>query len=189
MSDTSEANPTEVKVDDVTVDLVQGDITKQNDFDAVVNAANAELRTGGGVAGAIHRAAGPGLAAETAPKAPIRPGQAVITSGHDLPNPWVIHTLGPVYGQDEPSDQYLTDCYRHSLERAEEKALESVAFPAVSTGAFGYPMEAAAEIALATVLEKAAHLESVRRIRFVLYDQRALDVHTRVLERLRSRGS
>ena len=86
----------------VSVECVRGDITSQEDVAAIVNAANAELRSGGGVAGAIHRAAGPGLAREARPLAPISPGEAVITGAHDLPNRYVIHTLGPVYGQDRP---------------------------------------------------------------------------------------
>ena len=87
------------------IELKTGDITEQDDLDAVVNAANAELAPGGGVAGALHRAAGPGLAEEAAPMAPIEPGEAVITGAHDLPNDYVIHCLGPVYGRDEPSDE------------------------------------------------------------------------------------
>ncbi|CAN0229748.1 unnamed protein product, partial [Chrysoparadoxa australica] len=121
-------------------------------MDAVVNAANAQLMIGGGVAGAIHRAAGKGLAEECAPLAPIAPGEAVITSGHNLPNPYVIHCLGPVYGRDEPADRLLADCYRNALRLAEENELKSLAFPAISTGAFGYPLRAATEIAVATVL-------------------------------------
>lgn len=166
----------------VTLELVTGDITRQDDFDAIVNAANARLRTGGGVAGAIHRAAGPGLEEETRPLAPIRPGQAVITSGHRLPNAYVIHCLGPVYGRDEPADDLLAACYREALARAEENGLRSVAFPAISTGAFGYPMEDAARVALRTVLEVVPELESVERIRFVLYDRAALEAHEAALD-------
>ncbi|MFO7893661.1 MAG: macro domain-containing protein [Longimicrobiales bacterium] len=169
----------------VRLELTAGDITAQDDFDAIVNAANAQLRIGGGVAGAIHRAAGPGLEEETGPLAPIEPGEAVITSGHDLPNPHVIHCLGPVYGRDEPSDELLASCYREALRLAEENGLESVAFPALSTGAFGYPMGEAAEVALGTVVEELSELESVRRIRFVLYDDDALETHATALDALR----
>ena len=165
----------------VTVECRVGDIARQDDLEAVVNAANAELRTGGGVAGALHRAAGPGLAGEARPLAPIRPGEAVVTSGHDLPNRWVIHCLGPVYGRDEPADARLRSCYEEALDRAEEKEVRSVAFPALSTGAFGYPMEEAARIALETVVARAPTLEHVRRVRFVLYDRAALDAHARAL--------
>ncbi len=136
------------KIGGTTIDCVRGDITKQLQFDAIVNAANAQLRIGGGVAGAIHRAAGPGLEREAAPLGPITPGDAVITGGHDLPNRYVIHCLGPVYGRDEPSEQLLAACYRNALRLADERGIESIVFPAISTGAFGYPMDAAARVAL-----------------------------------------
>lgn len=150
----------------------------------MVNAANAQLRTGGGVAGAIHRAAGPGLERESRPLAPIRPGAAVITGGHGLPNPHVIHCLGPVWGWDEPADELLASCYRHALRLAEETGLASVAFPAISTGAFGFPLERAAGIALRTAADEAPRLQHVRRIRFLLHGETDLDVHRRVLAAL-----
>ena len=165
----------------VTVECVRGDITSQEDVVAIVNAANAELRSGGGVAGAIHRAAGPGLEEEARPLAPIRPGQAVITGGHDLPNRYVIHALGPVYGRDRPEAEVLAKCYRHSLALAEEHGIDSVAFPAISTGVFGYPVEEAARVSLGTVMEESEHLKSVRLVRFVLFGEEDLEVHERVL--------
>jgi O-acetyl-ADP-ribose deacetylase len=168
----------------VTVECVQGDITSQEDVVAIVNAANAELRSGGGVAGAIHRAAGPGLEEEARPLAPIRPGQAVITGGHDLPNRYVIHALGPVYGRDRPEAEVLAKCYRHSLALAEEHGIDSVAFPAISTGVFGYPVEEAARASLGTVMEETEHLKSVRLVRFVLFGEEDLEVHERVLSEL-----
>jgi O-acetyl-ADP-ribose deacetylase len=168
-------------VSGVTVECVRGDITSQEDVAAIVNAANAELRSGGGVAGAIHRAAGPGLAEEARPLAPIEPGEAVITGGHDLPNRYVIHTLGPVYGQDRPEAELLAGSYRNSLALAEEYGIESVAFPAISTGVFGYPVEEAARIALGTVVVEAENLRSVRLIRFVLFGEKDFEVHERVL--------
>jgi len=168
----------------VTVECVRGDITSQEDVVAIVNAANAELRSGGGVAGAIHRAAGPGLEEEARPLAPIRPGQAVITSGHDLPNRYVIHALGPVYGRDRPEAEVLAKCYRHSLALAEEHGIDSVAFPAISTGVFGYPVEEAARASLGTVMEETEHLKSVRLVRFVLFGDEDLEVHERVLSEL-----
>jgi O-acetyl-ADP-ribose deacetylase len=171
----------------VRVECVQGDITAQEDVAAIVNAANAELRSGGGVAGAIHRAAGPGLAREARQLAPISPGEAVITGAHDLPNRYVIHTLGPVYGQDRPEAELLANCYRNSLALAEEKGLDSVAFPAISTGIFGYPVEEAARVALGTVVEEAERLESVRLIRFVLFGENDLEVHERVLSETEGR--
>ncbi|MEQ8799248.1 MAG: macro domain-containing protein [Salinisphaeraceae bacterium] len=173
-----------VKAENLTIDCEVGDIAAQTDMDAVVNAANAQLMIGGGVAGAIHRAAGKGLAAECAPLAPIAPGEAVITSGHNLPNPHVIHCLGPVYGRDEPADRLLADCYRNALRLAEENELKSLAFPAISTGAFGYPLRAATGIAVATVLEAAPGLHSVRQIRFCLFSDGDYDVYAEVLRTL-----
>src|SRR6056297_1235159 len=103
------------EISGITVECLIGDIASQGDMNAVVNAANAQLRTGGGVAGAIHRAAGPGLEEECRPLAPIQPGEAVITGAHGLPNRAVIHCLGPVYGRDEPADELLAQCYRSAL--------------------------------------------------------------------------
>jgi O-acetyl-ADP-ribose deacetylase len=171
-----EAGMSRANVHGVTVECVRGDIAGQPGIDAVVNAANAWLRPGGGVAGAIHRAAGPGLEEECRPLAPIRPGEAVITGGHRLPNRYVIHCLGPVYGRDEPSDLLLASCYRNALRRAEEKGLASIAFPAISTGVFGYPMGEAAEVALSTVVEEAPRLASVKLVRFVLFSPSDLEV-------------
>jgi O-acetyl-ADP-ribose deacetylase (regulator of RNase III) len=167
-----------------SLEIVQGDITAQPDVEAIVNAANAQLMPGGGVAGAIHRAAGPELAEACRPLAPIRPGQAVITPGFRLPNRYVIHVLGPVYGHDEPSDALLAAAYRNALDLADAHSLRSIAFPAISTGAFGFPLEAAARIALQTILEEGPKLQHLRLVRFVLFDARALQVHERVLEEL-----
>lgn len=166
----------------VTIECVQGDIVRQDDLDAIVNAANAQLRSGGGVAGAIHRAAGPGLEQECAPLAPIRPGQAVITGAHELPNRHVIHCLGPVYGMDEPADELLAACYSNALTLAEEHGLRSIGLPALSTGAFGYPMEAAARVAFDTIGQRAAELNSLRLIRFVLFSDRDQALHAGILE-------
>jgi O-acetyl-ADP-ribose deacetylase (regulator of RNase III) len=171
-------------VSGVTVEVVAGNIAKQKDMEAVVNAANAWLRPGGGVAGAIHRAAGPGLEKECRPMAPIRPGEAVISGACNLPNRYVIHCLGPVYGRDKPEDELLASCYRRALELAEEKGIESVAFPAISTGAFGYPLEAATEVAFRTIREMIPRLKHVKHIRFVLHGQDALSVHEKYLNRL-----
>ena len=171
----------ERRIGDVVLQLDVGDITQQIDFDAVVNAANAQLQPGGGVAGAIHRAAGPGLAKECAPLAPISPGECVVTDGYGLPNPRVIHCLGPVYGSDEPAAVLLADCYRKALVLADEDGLTSVAFPAISTGAFGYPPEKAARVALGTITEAAAELGNVKVVRIVLYSARDLEVHEEAL--------
>jgi len=171
-------------VDGVRIEVIQGDITSQGDVNAIVNAANAQLESGGGVAGAIHQAASSGLVEEARPLAPIQPGEAVVTAGYDLPNRYVIHTLGPVYGSDEPEAELLADCYRNSLGLAEERDIDSLAFPALSTGAFGYPLEEATEVALSTVVEEAQKLQNVRLIRFVLFSEEDLEVYERVLSKL-----
>src|SRR5690606_33187932 len=111
-------------------------------------------------------------------------GQAVITGGHRLPNAHVIHCLGPVYGVDEPSAELLASCYRNALLLADREGLASVAFPAISTGAFGYPAGEAADVALRTVAETATELRSVSLVRFVLFDRRSLEVHEQALDRL-----
>lgn len=164
----------------VELEFVTGDIASQFDIQAVVNAANAQLRIGGGVAGAIHRAAGPELEKECRPLAPISPGEAVITSGHQLPNEYVIHCLGPVYGHDKPEDELLSNCYENALNLAEENKIESIAFPAISTGAFGYPIEDATEVAIDTILEMLSELEKIKTLRFVLYRKKDLEVYKKV---------
>ena len=161
----------------ITLECVQGNIADQGEMEAIVNAANAWLLPGGGVAGAIHRFAGPGLEKECRPLAPIQPGEAVVTGGHNLSNKHVIHCLGPVYGKDEPADIFLADCYRNALRVAEEYGIRSVAFPAISTGIFGYPVEEAAQIALKTVVETLPGLSSVNHIRFVLFSKADLHLY------------
>lgn len=168
--------------DGVQLELIQGDIVKQPGFDAVVNAANAELAPGGGVAGAIHEAAGPALADECRPLAPIAVGEAVLTDGHDLPNPHVVHVLGPRYGQDNPSDELLAKAYENALRLADDYGLSSIAFPSLSTGAFGYPLEEAARVALRTVRELAGDLANLRKIRFVLWGDEAFQAYKDALE-------
>ena len=164
------------------IDCRVGDIADQDDMDVVINAANARLGPGGGVAGALHRAAGPGLARECAPLAPIRPGQAVITGAHDLPNRYVIHCLGPVYGRDHPADRLLAECYHNALDLADRHRLRTLATPALSTGAFGYPMVEAAAVAMAAVLERAAHLQHLRQVRWVLANDADRALHQAVLD-------
>lgn len=171
----------ERRIGAAVVECVQGDIVRQPDIEAIVNAANAELRPGAGVAGAVHRAAGPGLYEECRRLAPIRPGEAVLTLGHDLPNRYVVHCLGPVYGVDLPSDRLLAACYRNALRLADQRPVRSVAFPALSTGVFGYPMEAAAEIAVTTVFAELPSRPSIDRVRFVLFDEAAYRLYKRVL--------
>lgn len=168
----------------VTLECVQGNIAAQPEMNAIVNAANAQLQIGGGVAGAIHRAAGPGLEEECRPLAPIRPGEAVLTGGHRLPNRYVIHCLGPVYGRDKPEGDLLARCYSNALDLAEKHQIDSIAFPAISTGVFGYPIEAAAEVAFKTIKEKLPNLRSVKRIRFVLFAEKDLEIHEKALSRI-----
>ena len=166
----------------VKVECIRGNIAEQQDMDVIVNAANAELLPGSGVAGAIHGAAGPGLAEECRALAPIRPGQAVISSAHELPNQHVIHCLGPVYGVDEPSDRLLAECFRNALLLADRHKLTSIAFPAISTGVFGYPLQNAAAVAMKAVSDTLAELNSVRLVRFVLFSDEDRKVFEQALE-------
>lgn len=166
----------------VKVECIRGNIAEQQDMDVIVNAANAELLPGSGVAGAIHSAAGPGLAEECRALAPIRPGQAVISSAHELPNRHVIHCLGPVYGVDEPSDRLLAECFRNALLLADRHKLRSIAFPAISTGVFGYPLQDAAAVAMKAVSDTLAELNSVRLVRFVLFSDEDRKVFEQALE-------
>lgn len=170
--------------DGVALEIRRGDIADQPDLEAIVNAANAALAPGGGVAGAIHRQAGPGLYEECRALAPIRPGEAVITGGYRLPNRVVIHCLGPVYGRDEPAAALLGTCYERALALAEAHAVRSIGFPALSTGIFGYPAEAAARIAWRTILARLPALSSIRLIRFVLFSEPDRILHERVLAEL-----
>lgn len=168
----------------VELEIIKGNIVKQSDLDVVVNAANSELRIGGGVAGAIHRAAGPELEKACRPLAPINPGEAVITEGYNLDNKYIIHTLGPVYGVDKPESDLLAACYKNSLKLANDNKLKSIGFPAISTGAFGYPMAEAAKISLEMIKTKAEELESIKLIRFILYSKRDYDIYIETAEKI-----
>lgn len=157
------------------IEIVQGDITLQ-DTDAIVNAANESLMGGGGVDGAIHRAAGRRLASAGAALAPCPPGEAVATPAFDLDPPvkHVIHTVGPVWkGGEHGEDEILASCYRRCLEVADELGATSIAFPAISTGVYGFPAERAARIAVRTVRSSPAHVELVR---LVAFDQQSHDL-------------
>lgn len=171
-----------LRLDGITLECIQGNIVDQADMEAIVNAANARLLPGGGVAGAIHRAAGPELEKECGPLAPVKTGKAVITGGHNLPNRYVIHCLGPVYGKDQPADFLLADCYRNALVIAEMHRIESIAFPAISTGIFGYPAEEAAHVAVKTVREEMKGLGAVKHIRFVVFSDRELRLYERAFQ-------
>lgn len=173
-----------VKYKNIQFIAVRGDIANQPDVDAVVNAANAELKIGGGVAGAIHTAAGPELYEECKPLAPIKPGEAVITGAYDLPNDHVIHCLGPVYGKDLPEDVLLANCYKNAINLAEENKIQSIAFPSISTGAFGFPFEQATKIAFDTILKEAKELKHLQKIKFVLYSEQDLKIYQQYLKNL-----
>ena len=165
-----------IKVGSSFLELVQGDITKQH-TEAIVNAANERLAPGGGVAGAIHRAAGPELWEECKRLGGCKTGEAKITKGYRLPARYVIHTVGPIYSGNERDAQLLEACYMNSLKLAVERGIKTVAFPAISTGAFGYPMEAAAETALKTTIDFLKQNDEIDLVRFILYDSNALRVH------------
>jgi O-acetyl-ADP-ribose deacetylase (regulator of RNase III) len=171
-------------IDGLLVQCIRGDITKQPDVDAIVNAANAELRRGAALSGAIHDAAGPDLEREAVSLGPIEPGEAVITGAHRLPNRFVIHCLGPRYGLDHPAPTLLADCYRNALKLAETRAVSSVAFPAISIGVFGYPAEKAAPVSLGAVAETAPTLKTVRLVRFVLFEDWILEWYDAALRAL-----
>lgn len=167
------------------LDLVTGDITTL-DVDAIVNAANAQLAPGGGVCGAIHRAAGPGLARDCAEslrmRGPCPTGEARITPGHDLSAKWVIHAVGPVWqGGDAREPALLADAYRHSLRLAGERGLRSIAFPAISTGIFGYPLEAATRVAVATVSATLPTCPTLERVIFCAFDARTARVYETIM--------
>lgn len=159
------------------LEVVQGDITRQ-DVDAIVNAANTTLLGGGGVDGAIHRAAGPALLEECRTIGGCPTGEARITGGYNLKARHVIHTVGPVWrGGAGAEAQLLRNCYVHSLALATERGLKSVAFPSISTGAYRYPMEQAAKIAVETVREMLVEKTSVELARFVCFSDRDYEVY------------
>jgi O-acetyl-ADP-ribose deacetylase (regulator of RNase III) len=150
------------------IDIVRGDITKL-DVDAIVNAANTTLLGGGGVDGAIHRAAGPQLLEECRGLCGCRPGEAKMTRGYNLPARFVIHTVGPVWsGGNRGEPEVLANCYRNSLRVAANNKIKSIAFPAISCGAYGYPIEQAAKIAFNTTRDFLAANDRIDKVIFVL---------------------
>ena len=167
------------------LELVQGDITQEH-TDAIVNAANSSLLGGGGVDGAIHRAAGPKLLAETRQLGGCETGDAKISGGYRLHAKHVIHAVGPVYQSNSTHvADALASAYHRSLEIASEHNLRSVAFPAISTGVYGYPMQEAAQVALGAVIDYMKAAEStVERVRFVLFTDDVLQIFANVLQSL-----
>ena len=154
------------------IQVVQGDITKL-DCDCIVNAANRSLLGGGGVDGAIHRAAGPELLAECRTLHGCRTGEAKITKGYRLKAKYIIHTVGPVYSGTAEDAAQLADCYRNSLDLAKEHDVHSIAFPAISTGVYGYPLEDATKIAVKTVAQwLEAHAYYAMQVIFCCFDAR-----------------
>src|ERR671932_623624 len=161
------------------IEVVVGDITRQ-EADAIVNAANSSLLGGGGVDGAIHRAGGPEILEECRRLGGCETGDAKATTAGRLPARWVIHTVGPVWrGGEAGEPELLASCHRRSLEVAAELGCRSVAFPAISTGIYGYPVELAAPVAVAAV--RKALRPPVELVRFVLFDDAALEVFSRVI--------
>lgn len=153
--------------------VIQGDITKQK-VDAIVNAANNALLGGGGVDGAIHRAAGPGLLEECRKLNGCATGEAKITNGYDLPARWVIHTVGPVWqGGNHGEDELLAQCYRSCFALAEQYSIQTIAFPAISAGAYGFPLERAARIAVTEVKRFLESNASVEKVILVCFGERA----------------
>jgi O-acetyl-ADP-ribose deacetylase (regulator of RNase III) len=163
------------------ISVIIGDITTQ-ETDAIVNAANRTLLGGGGVDGAIHRASGPGLLEECRQLKGCRTGEAKITRGYNLPARFVIHTVGPVWqGGRSGEDELLAACYRNSLALADLSGVKSIAFPAISTGAYGFPLERATRIAVRTVREFLAVHPSVVKVIFVCHDDKAYRVYLQIL--------
>ncbi|MCE5264975.1 MAG: O-acetyl-ADP-ribose deacetylase [Deltaproteobacteria bacterium] len=173
-----------MKINQGTIELVQGDITDE-ETDAIVNAANSGLRGGAGVDGAIHRAGGPAIMAETRKIGGCPTGQAVITTGGNLKAKRVIHAVGPIYrGGTEGEAELLASAYRSSLKLASAHGLRSIAFPAISAGIYGYPLAEAARIALSTAIDYLQQHTDLERIRFVLFDRRTYDVFADELKKL-----
>jgi O-acetyl-ADP-ribose deacetylase (regulator of RNase III) len=164
------------------IEAAHGDITKE-ELDAIVNAANSTLLGGGGVDGAIHRVAGPGLRAECATIGGCPTGEARLTKGHQLPARYVIHTVGPVWaGGAKGEPDLLSRCYVSALELADQHGIRRLAFPSISTGAYGYPIDQAARIAINTVREYAQGETTVELVRFVCFSAEDLAVYQALLE-------
>jgi O-acetyl-ADP-ribose deacetylase len=174
----------EVKIGSAKLELMEGDITTQ-ETEAIVNAANQSLLGGGGVDGAIHRAAGPELLGECRTLGGCATGDAKITKGYRLKARYVIHTVGPIYhSAGKRAPELLASCYRRSLEVATANNLKSLAFPSISTGAYGYPLKEAASVALKTVADYLKKHSDIQRVRLVLFGQEAYQAFETALKAL-----
>ena len=166
------------------IEIAQGDITRC-EADAIVNAANTSLLGGGGVDGAIHRAAGPELMAECRTLGGCPTGEAKITGGYSLPARYVIHTVGPVYSAAPKDKTLLTACYRNSLQLAVDNGIASIAFPAISCGVYGYPIDKACKIAVDSTVEFLSTNQAIEKVLFMLFSEKNYRVYDRYLQSLR----
>lgn len=170
------------------IEIQQGDITKLK-VDAIVNAANTTLLGGGGVDGAIHRAAGPKLLEECRTLHGCPTGEAKITQGYDLPSKYVIHTVGPIWnGGNNTEDEMLAICYRNSLKLAVENGIKSIAFPAISTGVYNFPIERATRIAISEVAQFLEKNETIEKVIFKCFDDRTFDIYREELNSFYSKN-
>jgi len=171
-----------IKIKETTVSIKMGDITKES-VDAIVNAANSGLRGGGGVDGAIHRAGGPKIMEECRKIGGCPPGQAVLTTGGNLSARYVIHTVGPIYrGGQRGEEETLQNAYVNSLSLASQNSIRSLAFPSISTGVYGYPIEKAAQVVLKTCLQYIEEHQDFDVVNFVLFSQKDYDVYAKTLK-------
>ncbi|HEX7735881.1 MAG TPA: O-acetyl-ADP-ribose deacetylase [Ktedonobacteraceae bacterium] len=170
-------------INGVVLTLQQGDITRVQ-AEAIVNAANSALAGGGGVDGAIHAAAGPGLMAECRKLGGCPTGSAKVTSAGNLPAKYIFHAVGPIYNERPEDEQLLRSAYQTCLNLAEEHQVQSIVFPSLSTGAYGYPLTLAAPIALTTVIEHLKKPTTLRQVTFALFGSRAYNVFEQTLDKL-----
>ncbi len=175
-----------MKINNTLIHTIQGDITKVDSVKAIVNAANRSLLGGGGVDGAIHRAAGKELLAECRTLHGCETGEAKITKGYKLPCDYVIHTVGPIWnGGRSREPELLANCYKNSLKVAEKNGIRTIAFPSISTGVYSYPLEEAAEIAVKTVAEYVRNkAEAFDEVLWVLFDVRTKAAYDRAIEKM-----
>jgi len=182
--ETKERRKMKATVHQSTLEIVQGDITQQ-DTEAIGNAANSALAGGGGVDGAIHRAGGPTLMSELRTKYQGCPtGSAVITGGGNLKAKYVIHAVGPRYSGSPKDPELLSSAYRRSLELSTQNKISSIAFPSISTGIYGYPVEEASRIALKTVMDYLKDHPEIKLARFVLFDSKTFDAYKEFLKEI-----